>query len=112
MNGLGTSAVRIRYRYTRARALRRASNPAGATLALRTTTSGASIPFSPRWMRSGSSSATKDTTCPSAWTPASVRPATASRGAVLSIVARDSANTPWTVLRPGCRAQPRNREPS
>ena len=55
------------------------------------------------------------TTWSAAWTPASVRPATTSVGAVgvrENSVARPSSRTPCTVRRPGCRAQPLNLVPS
>jgi len=53
-------------------------------------------------------------TWPRACTPASVRPATVSRGPAGKASTRPSASSTvcWTVRRPGCRAQPWNADPS
>ena len=59
-----------------------------------------------------SSSRSTCATCPVAWTPASVRPATTSRGSPPRIRARASSRVPCTVRSPGWRAQPRKFVPS
>ena len=51
-------------------------------------------------------------TCPEAWTPASVRPATTSRGCPPSTRARADSSVSCTVRSPGWRAQPRKCVPS
>src|SRR3989441_1814290 len=114
VNGSGAGEVSMRYTYSRRVALRRASNPAGARRASRTTTSGASTPFSIRWTRAGSRSSgpANDATWPEACTPASVRPATDKRGRLPSIRASASSITPCTVRTRGCRAHPRKSVPS
>jgi hypothetical protein len=114
VNGSRTEAVSIRYRYSRPVALRLASNVEGALLARTTTTSGPSIPLTARWIRDGSTArvAAKDATCPSACTPASVRPATESDGRSRRMRSRASSRTPSTVRTPGCLAHPRKSVPS
>ena len=113
-NGSGHGPVSIRYRYSRAVAENRASNPSGARRTSSATTSGASMPLIERWRRSRStsSSATNDATCPRACTPASVRPATDSFGASPRTRARASDRTPSTVRCPEFLAHPRNPDPS
>ena len=113
-NGSGHGPVSIRYRYSRAVAENRASNPSGARRTSSATTSGASIPLIDRWRRSRSTSSprTNDATCPRACTPASVRPATESFGASPRTRASASDRTPSTVRCPEFRAHPRNDVPS
>ena len=64
--------------------------------------------------RSGGSGASvsKLATCPRAWTPVSVRPATVSWISSRSTCASAASSTPWTVRSPGWRAQPRKPVPS
>ena len=98
-NGSGHGPVSIRYRYSRAVAENRALNPSGARRTSSATISGASMPLTDLWRRSRStsSSATNDATCPRAWTPASVRPATESLGSSPKTRERASERTPSTV---------------
>ena len=51
-------------------------------------------------------------TWPSAWTPASVRPATVSLVGSPSTRSSAASSSPWTVRFPGCTAQPLKRRPS
>jgi hypothetical protein len=112
-NGSATDPVSIRYRYSRAVAENRASNPSGATRASTTATSGPSIESNRRRNRTKSStSASNETTCPRACTSASVRPATESLGMSPRTRCSASSSTPATVRCPGCRAHPRNEVPS
>src|SRR5262249_20319567 len=60
----------------------------------------------------GPPSAARLATCPVAWTPVSVRPATARPSHVGNAASNASRRTPSTVLRPGWRAQPWNPLPS
>ena len=87
---------------------------AAASSAATTATSSGSSAFSAPGARSGGgpASTSSETTCPRAWTPVSVRPATPSPdqpGKTLSSAARTS---PSTVRSPGCAAQPWKSTPS
>ena len=60
----------------------------------------------------GPPSTSTETTCASAWTPVSVRPATARFSTDANVSASAARSAPSTVGSPGCAAQPRNGVPS
>ena len=100
--------------YRRLVAARRASKPAGATSATRTTTAGFRARLRALCRATGSTSAraSKVTTWPQAWTPVSVRPAQVISTVWRRYRSRAAARTPPTVRTPGCRAKPWKPEPS
>ena len=93
------------------RAARRTRSEAGR--AASTATSPGVSACSPRPSASGGSrpGSSKLATCPHAWTPASVRPATLSATLSPSISSIAASSSAWTVRCPGWVAQPANSVP-
>src|ERR671937_3108754 len=92
----------------------RRNESAAASSAAATATSSGSSAFSAAAARPTGAppSTSTETTCPSAWTPVSVRPATASEDHSGKTLPSASRSVPSTVRRPGCAAQPRKPVPS
>ena len=95
-------------------AARRASNPAGASLASSTRTLGGSAAFSAACTAAGASAdaVVSETVWRNACTPASVRLAPITRGSAPRKRRAASRTAPWTVGASGCTCQPWKSVPS